>query len=162
MHQLFAASGGNRLQRFSATDGDQVEQAPACYVQRLEQFVDRGQVIHRFLRDEGIDLQRHCQFGCSLRRAHGPTEAALHAAHGFMPSGVRTVETEAETLDAVAFQFFEHGEGQIRSCARRDRNGHPQGLRLVDQIVHVRVFQRIAAGQNHMRERLVEARDLME
>ena len=79
-----------------------------------------------------------------------------------MPSGVRTVEAEAETLDAVALQFCEHVEGQILGRARRDRNGHPQRLRLVDQLVHIRALARIAAGQNQMRQRLVEARDLVQ
>ena len=79
MHQLFAAPGVT-LEFFAAPYGDQVR-GPAHNLVLFQKFVNRWEVVRRFLRDERVDLDGEAEVRRVADGVDGPLIAAVLPAH---------------------------------------------------------------------------------
>src|SRR5205823_4508746 len=72
------------------------------------------------------------------------------------------VETERDGLRAGRLQVRDHSAVQPRRRAGRDRYAEPEAARVADQLEQVRALERIAAGEDDVRQRMPEAREIGE
>src|SRR5450631_3225033 len=136
------------LELFAAAHRDEIEEAPAHDFVVLEEFVDGGEVVCGFLRDEGVDLDGEAEVGRVADRVDGPLVATGYSADGYVAFYRGAVEREAETVDSVGLEFVEYVDGEVGRGGGSDGDGEAETDGFVDDFVEVGAFERIAAGED--------------
>ena len=152
--------GRERLQHLPASHGDQEEQAPARDAQGLEQFVDGRHVAGGLGGGQRVDLQRHLQFLGPAHGLDGAVESAIDAADRVVTRRRGPVQAEPQAFNRMLLQPHQHVAGEQGGGGGRDRNPDPEPAGFVDQVEQVLTRQRIAAGEDQLRQGLAELDDL--
>ena len=127
-----------------------------------QQFVNRGQIVGSFFRNQRVHLDRDAETSAMPRGFHGVLERSRHGADRVMLFRAGSVEAQPQALDSMFFQLRDRVVGQFRRRARRDRNFQAQAVCVVDQFVDVVAAERITASQNEMWQGIAEPDQLLQ
>ena len=143
-----------------AAGDDEEEQAPHLGADFLGDLGHLRQPVHVAARDGGLKLGIEADIARVPQGEHGAVEGAGDAAEIVVRGGVGPVQADGHAGDAGILESVDGFGGQQRSGAGGDVGAQADFDAVADQVVEVRPFQRIAAGEDH--ERLAEGADLVE
>ncbi len=146
----------------AAAHRDQEEEAPAQDPHPAHRVVDGRQVVERHVRDERVDLDRQPHLVSPFGRPHRHLEGAVHAAEAVVAPGVGAVEAQRDRLDPGRLERREALPRQVGGHRRRERGADPAIRGGPDELLEVRAAERVAAGEDDMRQRVAEAEDPVE
>src|SRR5215467_2723142 len=162
-HDALAFFGRDFIQCLAASNGDQHEETPAHDRETgAEEFVNRGQIVSCFLRDQRVDLNRKTERTTVASGGDGAIECSRNRADVVMLLGARAVEAQAEALDAMLFQLRNSIVRQFGCGARSDGDFEAEPVGVVNEFVDVAAAEWIAAGQDQMGEGITKIDQLPE
>src|SRR5579862_823431 len=162
-HDAFAFFGRNLVEGLAASNRDQHEEAPAHDGEAgAQEFEDGGQVVRGFFRDERVDLDGKAEASAVASGFDGAIEGAGHGANVVVPGGAGAVEAESEALNAVGLQIRDGVVSQFGGGAGSDRDFQAEAVSVIDERENIFAAERIAAGENQVRQRITEADELPE
>jgi hypothetical protein len=99
------------------------------------------------------------------RRTRGiecPVEGTWNTPYRIVSLGGRTVEAERDGLDAGVPQAPNRLSREQRRCTRRRETPNPKGPVRSDELGQIASFERVAASEDEVRERIAKRLELLE
>jgi hypothetical protein len=152
----------NFVQRFAASHCDQKEQTPAHDIEVFHDLIHRLQIIGRLLRYQCIDLDRNAEQSGRLGGLHRRIEASRHVADSIVAKSIGAIQAESDAFDPMLFQLRDGIAGQPVSGARRDRYPDSQRAGIVNQVIQIFAFERVAACQYQVRQWIAKGGHLIQ
>src|ERR1035437_9157122 len=145
---LLELFGGQQIAEFSATGGDEEENAPQRNLEALhqgDQVLDLSDVPAA---ERGIDLDRESDFVGPANGVERSSKRARHASKCVMRLGARAIHAHRKACEASLFQAYDHLPGQQWSSARGEGYANAHCAGMTDQFKEIRPLQRIAPGEH--------------
>src|SRR5947209_15524498 len=108
------------------------KQAPAHHGKLgSQQFINCGQIVRGLLRNQGVHLNGKAQVSGMASCFDRTFKCSTDTANGVVPRCRRSIKAETEALNSVLLQLSDGFIGQLRRCARRDRDFQSKAARVV-------------------------------
>ena len=147
-------SGGNLFQRLSAPCRNEKEKTPALRADLLDDTMNVGEIVHRLVRHQRVDLQGDSRIGDRAREVQGARIGAHDAAELVVAYRRRSVETERHCGDAHRGERLDHRRCQQWRDARRHVARQAERDGVLDDVEEIVALQGVATRENHMRRGL--------